>query len=88
MVRKFAPYHLPEESFLYLLHSMAEKRANARRIVESNDWHMYLMDAADVEREILRLHQYHKLHYQVAGSITQLDLPYSSSTAYARELSL
>jgi hypothetical protein len=26
------------------------------------------MDAADVEREILRLHQFHKVHYQVAES--------------------
>jgi hypothetical protein len=88
VVRRFASYHLPEESFLYLLHAMAEKRANARRIVDSEDWHMYLMDAGDVEREILRLHQFHKLHYQVAGSLAQLDLPYASSTAYVRELSL
>jgi len=47
---------------------------------------MYLMDAADVEREILRLHQFHKLHYEVAGSLVQLKLPYNSLVDYAREL--
>jgi hypothetical protein len=47
---------------------------------------MYLMDAADVEREILRLHQYRKLRYEFAGSLAQLSLPYGSSADYAREL--
>jgi hypothetical protein len=55
-------------------------------MVESPDWHMYLMDSADVERELLRLHQFHKLHYQVAGSLAQLKLPCDSAADYAREL--
>lgn len=84
--REFASYHLHEESFLYLLHSMADAESNARRIVEAEDWRMYLMDTSDVERELLRLHQYRKVHYEVAGSLAQLDLPFESSTAYAREL--
>lgn len=84
--REFASYHLPEESFLYLLHAMAEAEPNARRILDSEDWHMYLMDAADVEREILRLHQFRKLHYEAAGTLAQLKLPCGSSTDYARRL--
>lgn len=84
--REFASYHLPEQSFLYILHAMADAEPNARRIVEAEDWRMYLMDASDVEREILRLHQYRKLHYEVAGSLAQLALPYPSSADYAREL--
>ena len=47
---------------------------------------MYLMDSADVERELLRLHQFRKLHYEVAGSLAQLKLPAASATDYAREL--
>jgi hypothetical protein len=39
---------------------------------------------ADVERELLRLHQYRKLDYQVAGSIVQLNLP-SGSCEYAED---
>ncbi len=85
-VKEFTPYHLPDESFLYLLHAMAETELNARRIVDSPDWHMYLMNAADVERELLRLHQYRRLHFDMAGSLARLDLPRGSSAEYAKEL--
>ena len=86
MRKEFASYHLPDESFIYLLHAMADVEPNARRIVNAEDWHMFLMDTSDVERELLRLHQFRKVHYEVAGSIAQLKLPHPSSTAYAREL--
>ena len=84
--REFASYHLPEVSFLYLLHDMAESEPNARRIVDSPVWHLFLMSSNDVERELLRLHQFRKVHYEVAGSLAQLKLPHGSSTDYAREL--
>lgn len=84
--KEFASYHLPEESFIYLLHAMADVEPNARRIVDAEDWRMYLMDTSDVERELLRLHQFRKVHYEVAGSLAQLKLPHGSSADYAREL--
>ena len=84
--KEFASYHLPEESFIYLLHAMADVEPNARRIVDAEDWHMFLMDTSDVERELLRLHQFRKVHYEVAGSLAQLKLPHGSSADYAREL--
>lgn len=84
--KEFASYHLPEESFIYLLHAMADVEPNARRVIESEDWRMYLMDSSDVERELLRLHQFRKLHYEVAGSLAQLQLPCVSSADYVREL--
>ena len=84
--REVAPYHLPDESFVYLLHAMKATEHNARRVIDSPDWRMYLMDSADVEREILRLHQFHRLSYEVAGTLATLDLPAESPTAYAEEL--
>lgn len=87
VVKEFASYHLPEKSFLYLLHAMADSQRNARKIVDAKDWHMYLVDSSDVERELLRLHQFRRLRYEVAGSLAQLKLPCGSSSAYARELS-
>jgi hypothetical protein len=86
LVKEFTPFHVPEESFLYLLHAMAEAESNARKIVDSADWHMYLMSAADVERELFRLHQFRRLHYEVAGSLAQLELPCRSTSEYAKEL--
>ena len=87
-VKEFASYHLPEESFLYMLHALAELNPSVRSIIESEDWHMYLLDQGDVERELLRLHQFHKLRYEVAGSLMSLDLPCASLAEYATELTL
>ncbi|HRS17554.1 MAG TPA: DUF1819 family protein [Thermoanaerobaculaceae bacterium] len=84
--KEFASYHLPEQSLLYLLHAMVEIEPNARKVVGSDDWRMFLMDSSDVEREILRLHQFRKLHYEVAGSLAQLKLPCRSTADYARGL--
>jgi len=85
-VREFVSYHLPDESFLYLLHAMSEVNANAHELVHSPDWRLYLMAAEDVERELFRLHQYRKLGYEVAGSLAELTLPYSSAAAYVKEM--
>lgn len=84
--KEFASYHLPEQSFLYLLHAMTDSEANARRVIDAEDWRMYLVDSGDVERELLRLHQFRKLHYEVAGSLAQIKLPAASAADYAREL--
>lgn len=82
-VKEFAPYHLPERSFLYLLHAILEEKQSPSNVVASNDWRMFLMRPGDVEHELLRLHQFRKLEYQVAGSLVQLSLPCASSREYA-----
>ena len=85
-IREFASYQLPEESFLYLLHAMIDRDANARRVIDAEDWHLFLMGAEDVERELLRLHQFRRLDYEVAGSLAQIKLPAASAADFAREL--
>ena len=84
--RRFASYHMPDESFLYLLHAIADEQPNARKIIQAKDWRMYLMAPDDVEREVLRLHQYRRLHYEVAGSLAQLKLPCDTVADYAGNL--
>lgn len=83
VIKEFASYHLPEAAFLYLLLAMREANMNPRKIIESPDWRLYLMRPSDVEREILRLHQYRKVDYQVAGTLAELTLPYASVGEYA-----
>ena len=85
-VREFSSYHLPEESFLYLLHAMQDAHGNARDVVRSADWRLFLMSTADVERELFRLHQFRKLRYEVAGSLVELTLPCSSAAAFVKEM--
>ena len=81
--RQFRTYHLPDECLLYVLHALAERESNALRIVEAPEWRLYLMTPADVEHALVRLHQFQRLHYQAAGSIVELRLPYRSRLAYA-----
>ena len=84
--KEFASYHLPDESFLYLLQAIAENATNASQIVESEEWGLFLMDQGDVERELLRLHQYDKVEYEVAGSVVSLKLTAGSPLEFARKL--
>ena len=86
IVRAFTPYHLAADAFLYLLHAMSEVQPNAHAVVHSPDWRMFLMDVSDVERELFRLHQYRRVHYEVAGTLAQLALPCASAAAFVEEM--
>jgi hypothetical protein len=84
--KEFAPFHLSERSFLYLLYAMRDATPSPRKILDAADWRMFLMRPADVERELLRLHQFKKVGYEVAGSLIQLTLPYASSREFAERM--
>lgn len=86
VAREVAAYHLPEPSFMYLLHAMVDEHRSAAKVIESTDWRMFLMSRVDVATELLRLHQFRKLHFERAGSLVQLELPCTSSTEYAKRL--
>ena len=86
IVKEFRTYHLPERSFLYLLHAIREESQSPRKVVDALDWRMFMMRPADVEHELLRLHQYRKLEYHVAGSLVQLALPCASLREYAEKM--
>ncbi len=86
IAKEFVSFHLPERSFLYLLHAMRDEKLSPSKLVASPDWRLFLMRPADVEHELLRLHQYRKLEYQVAGSLMQLSLPCTSTGEYAERM--
>ena len=86
-IKELTAYHLPERSFIYLLHAIREREANPGRLLTASDWRLFLMSPDDVERELLRLHQYRKLRFEVAGSLMQLSLPCKSAQAYAERMS-
>lgn len=83
VTKEFSSYHLPERSFMYVLHALSETTQNATKIVGSPEWRMYLMGPDDVEQELLRLHQFRRLSYEAAGSLGQLTLPFPTALAYA-----
>lgn len=84
--KEFASYHLPEPSFMYLLHAVRDSKLSASKVISSPDWRLFLMRPSDVEHELLRLHQFRKLGYHVAGSLVQLDLPCTSVSEYAERM--
>lgn len=86
VVKEFATYHLPEQSFVYLLHALRDESISPGKILSAPDWRMFLMQPSDVERELLRLHQFKKLEYHVAGSLVQLELPCASARDYAQRM--
>lgn len=86
VVHEFSSFHLPEESFVYLLQAEAESGTTGRGIIQSEDWRMYLMEEGDVEREVMNLHQYRKVQYEVAGSLASLDLPHKTLLDCAKEM--
>jgi hypothetical protein len=85
-LKEFCTFHVPERSFLYLLHAMLDETRSPQKVVASMDWRMFLLRTADVERDLLRLHQYRKVDYQVAGSLIQLSLPCASPYEYAERM--
>jgi hypothetical protein len=86
VTKEFVSFHLPERSFLYLLHAMRDEQVSPSKLIASPEWRLFLMRPDDVERELLRLHQYRKVDYQVAGSLVQLSLPCTSSGEYAERM--
>jgi Putative inner membrane protein (DUF1819) len=86
IAKEFGSYHLPERSFLYLLYAMRDEKLSSGKVVGSPDWRLFLMRPSDVEHELLRLHQFRKLEYHVAGSLVELSLPYRSSREYVERM--
>lgn len=86
MAKEFVSFHMSERSFLYLLHAMRDENLSPSKLVSSLEWRLFLMRPADVEHELLRLHQYRKVEYQVAGSLVQLSLPCTSAREYAERM--
>ena len=82
VTRRFAPVHLPEPSLLYLLHAIRDAEGNTTRLLHSPDWRCFYMAPEDVESAVLRLHQFRRLHYEVAGSVVDLSLPAASAAAW------
>ena len=54
------------------------------KIVDAEDWRIFLMSPLAVHQELLRLHQYRKVDYQTAGSLVDLRLPAENLLTYAK----
>jgi len=86
--KEFAAYRLPNRGFVYLLYALMDREQNTRKVVEASDWRLFLIKSAEVEEELLRLHQYGQLRFERAGSLLELTLPSGSTTEFVRSTML
>jgi hypothetical protein len=87
LVKEFAHYHVPERSLTYLIRAVLEHEAGSpRRMLDSAEWRLFLMQEDDVVNELLRLHQYREVEFEAAGSLVQLSMRLESPLLYAEEL--
>ncbi len=84
--KKFASLQLSDELILYFCHIIAVEEKSSSRVVGSNLWKLLLLDQDQVHTHLLRLHQYRKLDYQVAGSLVELTLPCANAFEYAERM--
>ena len=85
-VKEIAPFHLPDDALLYVLNDIANETARAEKILDDIRWRRFLLSRAELEQELLRLHQHRRLRYDVAGSLVALELPNKSVDEYVEEL--
>lgn len=85
--KTFATMHFSDDLQVYFCHTIAEQEGSTSRVPASRLWRVLLRSPASVHEELLRLHQYRKLDYQVAGSLVQLSLPCANAQEYAERMS-
>jgi hypothetical protein len=86
LTRRFRTPAVPDDAFIYVAHALHEGTPRGTDVVNALDWRLFALTPGAVEREFLRLHQFGRLHYEVAGSLAQLTLPQPTALAFARTL--
>src|SRR5271157_2231291 len=84
--KTFSSIHFSDELFLYFCHIIATEENSTSRVLSSELWKLLLLSQDQVHANLLRLHQYRKLDYHVAGSIVELTLPYASTHQYSERM--
>ncbi|MBS7811512.1 hypothetical protein [Roseococcus pinisoli] len=84
--RTFATVVLSDTSLLFHAHLITEIEGSTARLVDSPLWRLSYMSPADVHAALLRLHQFKRLRYDVAGSLQQVSLPHQSTLKFAEGL--
>ena len=86
LTRRFRTPVLPDNAVIYVAHALHEVTPRGSDVVNAPEWRLYALSPGAVERELLRLHQFGRLRYEVAGSLAQLTLPQPTALDFARTL--
>jgi NAD-specific glutamate dehydrogenase len=85
-VKTFTRTQLPDSSFLYVVYVLMQRYASSSRVVADLSWRLFMMSPGDVEAELLRLHQLHRVQFQRAGTVMELQLPCTTADEFARRM--
>ena len=83
---RFTNNPIPEDAILYAVYSLMDQVPSADRMIRSRRWRLFLMGPEDVERELMNLHQFHRLRYEAAGTVRELNLPFSNLSEFVHSL--
>ena len=84
--KTFSSVHFSDELFLYFCHIIATEENSTSRVPVSDLWKFLLLSQDQVHAQLLRLHQYRKLEYHVAGSLVELTLPCANAQQYTERM--
>lgn len=84
--KQIRPTHLSPTAFSIITFLIHTKTKSGERIINADDWKLYLLSPEVVERKLLDAHQLGFLIYKVAGNIKRIDFSYESVEEMAHEL--
>jgi hypothetical protein len=84
--KQIAPIYLPDPAFALAALWLLRHEGAGARVLQSDDWKLFLLPVEGVERFLIEAHQQHLLTYYAAGSITRLEFPADTLTEYAHVL--
>jgi hypothetical protein len=85
-VKTFASIAMSDDVVMFYAHMIADLEGNSSKMPASKLWRLAFMTHADVHVALLRLHQFRRLNYEVAGNIVQVGLPYKSALECAERV--
>ena len=86
MRKEITPIYLPDPSFVLIAFWLEHHLHSGNLVLNSDDWKLFFLPVAGVERFFFEANQEHLLGYNAAGSIVRLDFPAQSLTEYAQFL--
>lgn len=84
--KRITPMYLPAPAFALIAHWLHRRDGSGDRTLHSDDWKLFFLPVAGVERLFIEAHQEHLLTYHAAGSVVRIDFPAPSLTEYAHVL--
>jgi len=72
------PPYLPTEAFVYIAYLIYQKNISGQKVINAEDWKLFLCSSNIVEHMFMDAHQKEYLTYYSAGSLVRIDFNYNN----------